>query len=54
LLFTIKQADYDKIKHDVDISIIGHITEAAAGCHLVSKSGNVHELKAQGWNAFKS
>src|SRR5471030_201444 len=54
LLFTVKQADYDKIKHDVDISIIGHITEAAAGCHLVSKSGNVHELKAQGWNAFKS
>jgi thiamine-monophosphate kinase len=54
LLFTIKQADYDKIKHDVDISIIGHITEAAAGCNLVSKSGNVHELKAQGWNAFKS
>jgi thiamine-monophosphate kinase len=54
LLFTIKQADYDKIKHDVDISIIGHITEAAAGCHLVSKSGNVHELKAQGWNAFKN
>jgi len=52
LLFTIKQADYDKIKHDVDISIIGHITEAAAGCNLISKSGNVHELKAQGWNAF--
>ena len=52
LLFTIKQADYDKIKFDADISIIGHITEAAAGCNLISKSGNVHELKAQGWNAF--
>lgn len=53
LLFTIKQADYDKIKHDVDVSIIGYITEAAAGCNLISKSGQVHELKAQGWNAFK-
>src|SRR5476649_1359233 len=53
LLFTVKQADYDKIKHNADISIIGHITEAAAGCNLVSKSGVVHELKAQGWNAFK-
>src|SRR5476649_2547514 len=53
LLFTVKQADYDKIKNDVDISIIGHITEAAAGCNLISKSGNVHPLKAQGWNAFK-
>lgn len=53
LLFTIKQEDYEKIKHNADVSIIGHITEAAAGCNLVSKSGNVHELKAQGWNAFK-
>lgn len=52
LLFTIKQSDFEKIKFDADISIIGHITEAAAGCNLVSKSGNVHELKAQGWNAF--
>jgi len=52
LLFTIKQADYEKIAHDVDISIIGHITEVSAGCNLISKSGNVHQLKAQGWNAF--
>jgi thiamine-monophosphate kinase len=53
LLFTIKQADYDKLKHDVDISIIGHITEKNAGCKMISKSNVVHELKAQGWNAFK-
>ncbi len=53
LLFTIKQTDYDLIKFNADVSIIGHITEQAAGCNLVSKSGNVHELKAQGWNAFK-
>ncbi|HEY1025234.1 MAG TPA: thiamine-phosphate kinase [Sphingobacteriaceae bacterium] len=53
LLFTIKQSDYDKIKHNADISIIGHITDEAAGYQLISKSGNVHELKAQGWNAFK-
>jgi thiamine-monophosphate kinase len=54
LLFTIKQADYDKMKYDVDVSIIGYITEASAGCNLISKSGQVHELKAQGWNAFKA
>ncbi len=53
LLFTIKQADYDKLKHDVDISIIGHITEKNSGCKMISKSNVVHELKAQGWNAFK-
>jgi thiamine-monophosphate kinase len=52
LLFTIKQADYDKIKLQMDISIIGHITEASAGCNLVTKAGVVHALKAQGWNAF--
>src|SRR6201985_3818328 len=52
LLFTVKQADYDKIKFKMDISIIGHITEPASGCNLITKSGNIHPLKAQGWNAF--
>ncbi|MDB5127238.1 thiamine-phosphate kinase [Mucilaginibacter sp.] len=54
LLFTVKQADYDKIKHKMDFSIIGYITEPNEGCSLITKSGNLHELKAQGWNAFKS
>ncbi|MGZ3811273.1 MAG: thiamine-phosphate kinase [Mucilaginibacter sp.] len=53
LLFTVKQADYEKIKLQMDISIIGHITEPSAGCNLVTKSGVTHVLKAQGWNAFK-
>ncbi|WP_257658736.1 thiamine-phosphate kinase [Parapedobacter lycopersici] len=52
LLFTVKQADYDRIKSHADISIIGHITEVAAGCELITKSGKVHAIKAQGWNAF--
>jgi thiamine-monophosphate kinase len=53
LLFTIKQADYDKLKHDVDISVIGHMTDKNSGAKMISKSSVVHELKAQGWNAFK-
>lgn len=53
LLFTIPQSDYDKVKGQLDISIIGHITEATAGATMISKSGNVHEITAQGWNAFK-
>ncbi len=53
LLFTISQADYDKLKHDVDVSVIGYITENAAGKTLITKSGNVHDITAQGWNAFK-
>ncbi len=52
LLFTITQADYDKIKNNPDITVIGHITDAKEGVRMVSKSGNVHPLKAQGWKAF--
>src|SRR5690554_140446 len=52
LLFTVSQTHYDKIKNSMDISIIGHITEPAEGCHLISKSGNVHPLKAQGWKSI--
>ncbi|MGM1430501.1 thiamine-phosphate kinase [Sphingobacterium lactis] len=54
LLFTVPQSDYDKVKNQMEITVIGHITEAAAGYQLISKSGNVHDIKAQGWNAFKS
>lgn len=54
LLFTVAQSEYEKLKGEsMDISIIGHITEKDAGIDMVSKSGNVHPLKAQGWNAFK-
>ncbi len=53
LLFTIKQSDYDKLKNDVDITVIGHMTDKNSGCKMISKSNVVHELKAQGWNAFK-
>jgi len=52
LLFTVKQADYDKIKNDVDITVIGYITEESAGNQLISKSGNLYPIQAQGWNAF--
>lgn len=53
LLFTIAQADYDKIRNNSDVTVIGHITDLNEGNVLISKSGNVHNLVAQGWNAFK-
>lgn len=53
LLFTIPQSDYDKIKGQLDLSVIGYITEASVGATMISKSGKVHEITAQGWNAFK-
>lgn len=52
LLFTVPQACYEPLKNQMDLSIIGHITEAAEGCQMISKNGNVHDIKAQGWNAF--
>lgn len=53
LLFTVPQADYDKIKGQLDISVIGYMTEPNLGPEMISKSGHIHEIKAQGWNAFK-
>ncbi|MBC7426418.1 MAG: thiamine-phosphate kinase [Bacteroidia bacterium] len=52
LLFTIAQTDYDKIKGNPDITVIGHCTEPAAGINVVTKAGNTFPLKAQGWQAF--
>lgn len=52
LLFTLKQADFEKINSHPDFSIIGYVTEKSEGMNLISKGGNKHELKAQGWRAF--
>lgn len=53
LLFTIRQEDYEKLKEHPGISVIGHMTEAEKGAKILTKGGNMHELTAQGWNAFK-
>jgi len=53
LLFTVSQGDYEKIKTNSAISIIGYITDAAEGKHLITRAGNKHELIAQGWNHHK-
>lgn len=52
LLFTVKMADYDKIRNHPDITIIGNITDAGEGVRLVTPSGNTFPIKAQGWNHF--
>lgn len=54
LLFTIPLEDYDKIKNLPDFSVIGHLTPASKGYHLIAKAGTVHPLKAQGWNHLGS
>ncbi|MEO6221470.1 MAG: thiamine-phosphate kinase [Ginsengibacter sp.] len=52
LLFTIHQADYDKITANEQLSVVGHISEKGAGSIIITKGGNEHKLTAQGWNAF--
>lgn len=52
LLFTVKQEDYEKISEMEDISIIGHMSDKSEGFYLVTRSGTVIELNAQGWDAF--
>ena len=53
LLFTIDQKDFDKIKDETGISVIGHMTEKAEGAFMVSTAETLIELKAQGWDAMK-
>ena len=50
LLFTVAQSDFEKIKVNPSISIIGYMTEAAEGKNIITRGGNKHELVAQGWN----
>jgi thiamine-monophosphate kinase len=53
LLFTIKQDDYEALKANKNISVIGYMTEAERGAHIHTKGGNTFPITAQGWNAFK-
>ncbi|MGP1515682.1 MAG: thiamine-phosphate kinase [Bacteroidales bacterium] len=52
LLFTIAQKDYDKIKDNKNIHIIGYIKEQNAGCKLITPQNTAIEIKAQGWNHY--
>lgn len=52
LLFTINQKDFDKIKGHPDFTIIGHMTDKAAGANMVTRSGSSVAITAQGWDAF--
>lgn len=53
LLFTIPQADYDKLLLNEQISVIGYMTAPEKGTHIITKGGNQHALVAQGWNHNK-
>lgn len=54
LLFTVDQKDFEKIKGNPNLSIIGHMTDASEGTHLITRGNTKIPLIAQGWNSFKS
>ncbi len=49
LLFTILPEDETKLNGEETFTIIGEITAKENGCVLITKSGNRHQLQAQGW-----
>lgn len=53
LLFTIPISEADKIKHNPNLTIIGHTTQASEGVNLVGMGSNtLMPITAQGWDAF--
>ncbi|WP_048746236.1 thiamine-phosphate kinase [Capnocytophaga ochracea] len=52
LLFTIAQADYDKIKGNPNFSVIGYITDKSEGVNLITRAGQFIPIIAKGWNAL--
>jgi thiamine-monophosphate kinase len=53
LLFTIPQADHEKLKNHPDIHLIGYVHDKKDQHIMISKQGTVVPLRAQGWNHFK-
>ncbi len=53
LLFTVKQADFEKIKANPSLSIIGHAVPKENGINLITRSGEQVQITAMGWNGLK-
>jgi thiamine-monophosphate kinase len=52
LLFTVSQDDYEKVKGNPHMTVIGHMTNSTDGIYYIDKAGSAIELRAQGWNHF--
>jgi thiamine-monophosphate kinase len=53
LLFTLPQADYDKLVLNEQISVIGYMTDPEQKPTIITKGGSKHLITAQGWNHLK-
>jgi len=52
LLFTIKTEDFPKIKANPHLTVIGHMTNAKEGMHLITRANTKIPLIARGWNSL--
>ena len=52
LLFTVSMNDFDKIKGNPHLTVIGHMTTESEGMHLITRENTKLALKARGWNAL--
>lgn len=53
LLFTLPIAASDYIQDFPGVSLIGYVTEASEGCHIIARDGTAIPLVAQGWTMSK-
>ncbi len=53
LLFTVPQADYEKLVINSNISVIGYMTDAEEGTKIITKGNSTYPITAQGWDALK-
>jgi thiamine-monophosphate kinase len=53
LLFTIAQSDYDKIKGNPNMTVIGYMVDENSGTNLISHDSKVFPLTAQGWTSHQ-
>lgn len=52
LLFTIKTEDFEKVKGNPNLTIIGHMTKEEEGVHIITRAETKIPLIARGWNSF--
>ncbi len=52
LLFTVAQSDFEKLKEQNDIAIIGHMAHPSFGLSMITKGGNKVDITSKGFNAF--
>lgn len=52
LLFSIRQEDFEKIKGNQHMKVIGHYTDKNSGTYIIDRNGSSVPIQAQGWNHF--